>query len=144
MVVMYLKTDGDTINQLTSSDETRFDNHMVGLFGVHGKVIVEPDNIQKQLYICSDLCETSIVANYGRLPILRPLYLPDPNKAGCCEISNEYENILWVDVMRREASQIRLYLTYQNGELAKVRHCDLTCTLLTFEKTTTKCGTKRK
>jgi len=133
MVVIYAKTNGDTINQLTA-DETQFSNHMIGLLCIHGKIVVDPDFIQKQLYICSDFCEQSIVANYGALPILRTLYLPDPNKAGCCEINNEYENILWLEVVRSEASQLRLYLTYDNGQLATLRHCDLMCTLLTFEK----------
>ncbi len=128
----YLRTTGDTVNNVFPENKT-LDNHMVGVFSVHGSVKTQTPNAP--IFLCCDLCETSVVGDYGSLPILRQLRLEDtPRKDGSHQVVNDFSRVLWINTVNTPFTSVRLYLTNGEGRLVNVDDCKLYCTLLVFDK----------
>ena len=119
MNAVYLSTNGDTTTQLPTPLEMQ--GYGCGVIEMTGKVYYSE---KEPIYLCSNICEESIVENI-KMPILRRI------KRGASGIVNSSIcNIIWLRVMRPTISSIRLYIANGKGEIITLGSEKLNCTLL--------------
>ena len=123
MNALYLSTNGDTITQLPTTLEIQ--GYGCGVIEMTGKVY---HSEKEPIYLCSDICEESIVGQ-SKIPVLRRI------KRGASGIVNSnIHNVIWLRVMRPTISSIRLYISNSRGEIISLGDEKLNCTLLFIPK----------
>lgn len=142
--IFYLHTDKADSLLPVSGFGLDLRNYLCGLFSTHGTLTFSPNislsEVRKmRCFLCSDVCQLSILPNYIELPILRELIFKDLNTDGLghvtASISHDYSQILWLDVTSSsEVRNIRLYLKNEQGKDLPLAACQLNSTLLTFPK----------
>lgn len=120
MNAFYLSTSGDTVTTLPLPLE--MEGYGCGVIEISGKTIA---NYSKQLYLCSDICEESVVGGI-KLPVLRAINRNIKNGA----IIKGIEHVIWLRVMRPSISSIRMYIADEEGKIVSLRNNLLRCTLL--------------
>lgn len=129
--VVYLSTDGDTINNI-STVPYNLRNCMCGVFEITGS-FATAERASKAVYLCTDIVEESIVGNAdsGRtLPVLRQLKTLGPHKKTGKQYNVIIPQILWRSVIKEDVNNVRLYLADSKGFPVELTHCNLTCGLL--------------
>ena len=121
MNALYLTTKGDTTIYLPSTLEV--EGYGCGVFELFGRTHYPNDD---PLFLCSDICEESIVNNF-KLPVLHRL-TRDPNGL----VNMKINNIIWLRIIRPTITTIRLYLCNSKGEVVSLANQELHCTLLTI------------
>lgn len=86
--------------------------------------ITKKINKDRDLYLCCNIIEESFVNNV-KLPVLRYL---KRNSSGF--INSNIDHIIWLNVIRPEINEIRLYITDNTGKVISVPKNKLSCTLL--------------
>lgn len=128
MQAAYLKTNGDSIIDFPCSLE--LDNYGCGIIKLSGKI---PDNLKSgdkklkkkdSLYLCSDICQESIVNNIF-LPVLIKI---EKNNNGI--ISGNINHVTWLKLKRYSINNLRLYITDEEGDIVLLGDNYLYCTLL--------------
>ena len=120
-----------------------FRHHLCGLFSVHGQLEFTGDVnrtqlLQRRCFLCSDLCQSSILPQLGHLPVLRELNLHQTSPSAnnfTVSINHDYSQVLWLDVNPiSQVRNIRLYLRDELGQPLPVERYHLASTLLVFPK----------
>lgn len=97
----------------------------VGLFEVNGRIVLKDTNKKnKEVYLCSDICEDSNV-NEIKMPVVRHLKR-NPNGV----ITTTVDNVVWLRINRPEIVTIRMYIADSDGELVPLSTYRLSCLLL--------------
>ena len=123
MNALYLSTNGDSITQLPTTLEIQ--GYGCGVIEMTGKVY---HSEKEPIYLCSDICEESIVGQ-SKMPVLRRI------KRGASGIVNSnIHNVIWLRVMRPTISSVRLYISNSKGEIISLGDEKLNCTLLFIPK----------
>ena len=126
--VLYLQTDGDTVNNI-SINERKFKECFIGVASVQGKLKIQDP--KEQIFLCCDSCQASTIGNSGEIPVLRHLVIPEGTKQNDnVTVSIEYNNIIWLKLLKTELTSVRVYITKSNGSLANVTDCQLMCTVV--------------
>ena len=117
--VVFLDTTGDTTHYLANQLEV--ENFDCGVVEITGKI---NNSIKKtkRLFLCSDICKTMFVNNI-KLPVIRQLIRSNSG------IIQQFNNIIWIKVMRPNISSIRLYITDEYGQTIAVGESWLQCSL---------------
>lgn len=121
MHALYLNTDSDKVTNLAVP--LNLEGYACGLISIRGRInkIVEKD---KSIFLCCDIIEESSI-NEKRLPIIREILR---NSRGI--VDEKLENIIWLQVLRPYISNVRLYISDENGEIISFPGQKVYCTLL--------------
>ena len=122
MNALYLKTNGDTVNTLAETLE--IEGYGVSVIEIFGKVPLPSKYKNQPLFLCSDISQDTHVGNI-KLPVLRML---KTNSNGI--VNNSIYKLIWLEVVRRSISFIRLYICDINGEIISLGDKTLYCSLL--------------
>lgn len=122
MNALYLKTNGDTVNKL--SETLEIEGYGVSVVEIYGKVPLPARYKNKPLFLCSDISQDTHVGDI-KLPVLRML---KTNSSGI--VNNNIHKLIWLQVVRRSISFIRLYICDINGEIISLDEKTLYCSLL--------------
>ena len=82
-------------------------------------------NGKKSLYLCSDICEDSMLQT-TKLPILRSVYINPKTK----KVNRAIENLIWLKVARPTIDSVRLYISDEFGIPVSLVRSNLQCTLV--------------
>lgn len=140
MITLYLDTNGDTTIQLPTP--LKLDNYRCAIIEMSGNInkanktstavsITTPtnqdddDDDEVSLYLCSDICEDSILED-TKLPILRSIFVNPRNN----RINKPIYNLIWLKVTRPTIDSIRLYISDQFGTPIPLANSNLKCTLV--------------
>ena len=118
-MILHLQTNGDSI--INFDIPLEYNGYGIGLVSVTGKLA---ENMEKQLFLCSDIIEESFVGN-KKLPVLHALR----RKENGFLYSNIF-NILYLRIVRPTISSIRLYICDEEGQIVSLKKKHLNCTLL--------------
>ena len=133
-LTFYLDLSSSSNYILVSNFGIDLKDMMCGLLTLEGKIELkdkeELTNQQKTLYLCSDICENSIVSGALYLPILRKIKLDEEGN-----VNMDVNKVLWINTTVSVLRSIQLFLRNGLGEEASLSSCNLNCTLLVFPKT---------
>ena len=118
--ILYLWTNGDDITQLSETLEV--EGYGCGVLDITGKL---PQlNSNNVYYLCCNFVEDSFV-NKTRLPVLRQIRVN--SKGG---IQSDVGHVIWIPIIRTSLSNVRLYITDEEGKIISVGGRGLNSTLL--------------
>lgn len=135
-IVFYLqlKAADEFIRISEGGDPVNFNDCMIGLFDVQGSVKLanpNPDENEKRLFLCTDMCEKESVLDGGfKIHALRQLKFLADNQT----IDMNLQNVLWLDTVSANWLFCELYLKDGYGNTPSLASCNLSCTLLVFPK----------
>ena len=119
MKVFYLRTNGYSITELPTILEA--EGYWCGVVEITGRMSYSKS---EPVYLCSDICEESVVGN-NKLPVLRRV-----KRDAQGIVKAAIHNIIWLEVTRPRITSIKLYLSNGEGDLISLKPHHLHCTLL--------------
>ena len=98
--------------------------YCVALSEITGRIQSKDERKKTPLYLCCDICEDSNVMDV-KMPVLRQIIRSQGGN-----ITNTLNSKFWMNIVRDEITQIRLYISDIYGELQPLSNCLLNGTLL--------------
>ena len=134
MKYIYGQSKGNTITYF--SEPYSFDNSECCVVELVGTIRQSRKFAKDSLFLCCDFCEESTVAIFPidrteifnkcvQLPILRRIHVNTKGKL----IHASMVHPIWVKVIPKLMTSMRLYITNQKGEQVSFDECNLQCTL---------------
>jgi len=131
--IFYLDLENEDKHILVSNFGIDLEKMMCGLLSVEGEMILKDSEFlsvaERNIYLCSDICENSIISGAIQLPILRKLKYSKEGK-----VDMDLNKVLWISTSHAVLRSIRLFLRNANGEAPSIESCNLNCTVLVFPK----------
>lgn len=119
MNALYLSTSGDSTIELPNTLEA--EGYGCGVVEIYGKV---HHSVAEPLYLCSDICQESIVDN-SKLPVLRKI-----RRSSNAVVKPNIYKVIWLPILRPNITSIRLYICNAQGDIISLGKEKLYCTLL--------------
>ncbi len=121
MQLLHFDINKDTTFHLQETLE--IERYRCGVVKLHGELISNTPKRQT-LYLCSDLCQDSHV-NESKMRALRQFVL-----FGNGQVDPQIDLPIWLPVVRRSITSIRMYICDTQGEILSFQGEGLHCTLV--------------